>query len=258
MRVHDTETVQSSGWWESPRIPGSASGPDDVSGADDAGESATWTQARPLSDDRHPAPLPERFGQVRSRSRVRDLAEVFTAQREVDAMLDMVADAFDDLDAKFLEPSCGSGNFLVEILRRKLVQVTASQCTSQEHFEHRLLRALASIYGVDISPENVVESRARLAQMLIDHYQSETQADPTPGFLDSAELILDANVIEFDMLTDAADVELCDWRPAAQASFQRVWSPALVPRSERDLFWAERIEDPEPVHYSQLLGKLGK
>src|SRR5680860_548021 len=113
------------------------------------------------------------FSQVRSRERVRDLAEVFTHQREVDAMLDMMPDAFASLDVKFLEPSSGSGNFITEILRRKLRLVTKADCVSQEHYEHRLLRATASIYGADISPENIAETRTRMAHVLLQHYQHD-------------------------------------------------------------------------------------
>ena len=111
------------------------------------------------------------FGQVRSRQRVRDLAEVFTHTREVDAMLDLVADTFTDLDVTFLEPAAGSGNFLIAILRRGLALAAAADCPTQAEFEHRLLRATASIYGVDISPQNVTEARGRMAHTLLEHYQ---------------------------------------------------------------------------------------
>src|SRR5690606_26827384 len=114
----------------------------------------------------------------------------------VDAILDTVVDAFRALDVKFLEPACGSGNFLVEILRRKLRLVTKGDCVSQEHYEHRLLRAVASIYGVDISPENVSEARGRLAHVLLGHYQADANTvEPTTGFLNAAALILGDNVV---------------------------------------------------------------
>ncbi len=191
--------------------------------------------------------------QVRSRDRVRDLAEVFTHKREVDAMLDMMPSAFSALDVKFLEPTCGSGNFLVEVLRRKLLLVTYSDCVCQEHYEHRLLRAIASIYGVDISHENITEARGRLAHVLLDHYETNANTvRPSQGFLLAASLILSANIIQGDTLNAADDIEMCDWQPRSAGRFQRVWSCALVPERERDLFWSERVEDDEPVHYSHL------
>ena len=99
--------------------------------------------------------------QIKHRDRVRDLAEVYTHQREVTAMLDLVPDMFpseddpDNLDKTFLEPAAGHGNFLVEILRRKLALVTAVGAAAARGYEHRILRCLASIYGIDIDAENV-------------------------------------------------------------------------------------------------------
>lgn len=91
--------------------------------------------------------------QIKSRKRVKDFAEVFTAEREVKAMCDLVNDCCMDIDATFLEPSCGTGNFLVEIINRKLLQ-----CKSNSD----ILRAYRSVYGIDIQYDNVRETRTRL------------------------------------------------------------------------------------------------
>ncbi len=202
------------------------------------------------------APLEAKFGQVRSRERVRDLAEVFTHQREVDAMLGLIPDAFTELDVKFLEPSCGSGNFLTEVLRRKLDLVVKAECVSQEHYEHRLLRAIAAIYGVDVSPQNITEARGRMAHVLLEHYQNDANTvEPTAGFLNGAALILGDNIVCGDVHTAADQIELCEWRPHPGGRFQRIWSQALVPPAEHNLFWAERTQDAEPVHYSELMAE---
>jgi hypothetical protein len=206
-----------------------------------------------LSDDAILVPLEAQFGQLRSRDRVRDLAEVFTHQREVAAMLDLMPDALTALDVRFLEPSCGSGNFLVEVLRRKLILVAKADCVSQEQYEHRLLRAIASIYGVDISPENVTEARRRMAHVILRYYRSDAPTvRPTTGFLNAAALMLGDNITLGDILNAADEVELCDWQPHPGGCFRRVWSRALVAEAERDLFWVERIQDREPVHYTAL------
>lgn len=227
----------------------------------DAGDAAGWVETSAtinLTDDAILAPLEAQFGQVRSRDRVRDLAEVFTHQREVDAILDLVPDAFTGLDVKFLEPSCGSGNVLTEILRRKLRLVAKRDCVSQEQYEHRLLRAVASIYGVDISPENVTEARSRMAHVLLEHFQMDAHTiSPTTGFLNAAALVLGDNIVLGDTLKAARAIELCDWQPRPGGCFQRVWSHALVPPADRDLFWAERVQDREPVHYSKLAPEPG-
>jgi hypothetical protein len=248
-------------WWTPPWRAGSDQDPD-------AGWTATPAQVvdldsepawrRPghvvrLDDDAILAPLEAQFGQVRSRERVRDLAEVFTHQREIDAMLDQIPDAFTGLDLKFLEPACGSGNFVTEVLRRKLRLAVKAQCVSQAQYEHRLLRAVGSIYGVDISPENVTEARGRMAHVLLEHYQTDaTTVEPTGDFLHAAALIIGANIVLGDTLNGADRVELCDWRPHPGGRFERVWSYALVPPAERDLFWSERVQDRAPVHFSEL------
>ena len=245
-------------WWDAPWAADSSQDPDKgwSSEANPTNEQAWHVTSVPVdfSDDIILKPLEEQFGQVRSRQRVRDLAEVFTHQREVDAMLHMVADAFTALDVTFLEPTCGSGNFLVEILSRKLQLVNKHDCLSQEHYEHRLLRSVASIYGVDISMDNVTEARARMVHTLLSHYQADAPTvEPTVGFLNAAALIIGDNIMLGDCLNDADRLEFCDWQPSAGGCFQRVWSCALVPEHEQTLFWQERIQDTEPVHYSALV-----
>ena len=192
--------------------------------------------------------------QVRTRDRVRELAEVFTHKREVDAMLDMLpATVFTDVDAKFLEPACGSGNFVVEILARKLAAVTRDAADDQGTGEYLMLRAVASIYGVDISEQNITEARARAALVLTRHYHRQWPTiEPSAGFQSAAVLILHSNLVVGDTLNAADQIELCDWQPHSDGRFQRVWSNALVPEEEQDLFSVDRVQDPEPVHYSQL------
>lgn len=208
------------------------------------------------ADDEMLSSLEDEFKQIRSKDRVRDLAEVFTHQREVDAMLDLIPDAFAHLDVKFLEPACGSGNFLVEILRRKLATVTKRDSVSQEQYEHRMLRALASIYGIDISTENVQEAHVRLAHVMIENFHADAHGiEPTIGFVAATNLIIHANVIEADSMGDPWAIEMCDWQPRAAGKFQRVWSNPLVPEAERGLFVFERLEDDAPIHYSELAGR---
>jgi hypothetical protein len=227
-RSPDILIIEGPGWWE----------------ASSTGEQDLSALLEPIEQD---------LAQVRSRARVRDLAEVFTHQREVDAMLDQMPDAFTALDVRFLEPACGSGNFLTEVLRRKLRLVSREECVSQEQYEHRLLRAISSIYGVDISPENIIEARGRMAHVLLERYQADVDAlKPTAGFLNAAMLVLGANVVVGDTLNAADKIELCEWRPHGGAAFQRVWSYALTPQADRDLFWDERVQDAQPVHYSAL------
>ena len=95
--------------------------------------------------------------QIKSRKRVKEFAEVFTAEREVKAMCDLIpSEIWENIESTFLEPACGNGNFLVEIYSRKL-----QRCKNEKDG----LKALASIYGVDIQEDNVTESRVRLIDM---------------------------------------------------------------------------------------------
>lgn len=193
------------------------------------------------------------YEELRSRERVRELAEVFTHQREIDSMLDLIPDAFTALDIKFLEPTCGSGNFVVEILKRKLKLVTKSTCKSQEHYEFKVLRAVSSIYGIDISPENVTEVKVRVANEVLGYFQTDSNTvEPSTGFLNCLNLIISKNFVLGDSLNRAHEIFLTEWLPKPFGCFQRIQSSALVPENERDLFWEEKILDQEPVHYSVL------
>jgi len=202
-----------------------------------------------------------RHEQVRSRERVRDLAEVYTHEREVNAMLDLVPDMFpsDDApgntDCTFLEPACGSGNFLVEILRRKLAHVTPSRYGRGERFEYRILCSLASIYGIDISDDNVRESRERLMAVIAAHLEQHvgTKAS-TSGFRTAGEAILSTNIIRADTLADASGIVLVEYVPGSGGTFTREWSrPLDESGAESRLFsLAPSRHDEAPVHYSEL------
>ena len=202
-------------------------------------------------------------GQIKTRQRVRDLAEVFTHEREVNAMLDLVPDMFPTdsiklVDAKFLEPACGSGNFLEEILRRKLAGIRFGKVKPAPRYEHSLLRALASIYGVDISEDNVVESRSRLVDVLRSHYNNDANTTvPTEGFASAARAIVDTNILHADFLADASQTEVVDYQPMRGGYFRRVWSmldDSAVAQRMPDLFHQEPApkRDEVPVHYTEL------
>lgn len=197
--------------------------------------------------------------QIKSRGRVRDLAEVYTHEREVNAMLDLVPDMFPsetdpgNTDRTFLEPACGHGNFLVEILARKLRHVTPRRYGRGERFEHRVLRCLASIYGIDISPDNVAEARERMRSIVAQHLEAHAATEMTPAFHEALSAILATNVIRADTLADAAEIELIAYEPGANGTFIREWSHPLDPAaSEPNLFTLAPRRDGVPVHYSEL------
>lgn len=92
--------------------------------------------------------------QVKSKDRVTNHGEVFTHEREVNAMLDLVNQETERIDSRFLEPACGNGNFLAEVLRRKLAVVGSRYKRNQIDYEGYAILAVSSIYGIDIQLDN--------------------------------------------------------------------------------------------------------
>lgn len=110
--------------------------------------------------------------QIKSKERVAEHGEVFTNEREVKAMCDLVGQECDRIDSRFLEPACGDGNFLAEILTRKLNRVKQLYKKNPYDYERYSVLAISSIYGVDIMKDNAAECRARLFELWNKEYQS--------------------------------------------------------------------------------------
>lgn len=108
--------------------------------------------------------------QVKSKKRVTDHGEVFTNEREVNAMLDLVKHETERIDSRFLEPACGNGNFLAEVLRRKLNVVDQRYSKTQIEWERYAVIAVSSIYGVEILEDNAQECRERLFEIFDKRY----------------------------------------------------------------------------------------
>src|SRR5579863_10165885 len=108
--------------------------------------------------------------QVVSRKRVTDHGEVYTAKREVNSMLDLVKQETTRIDSRFLEPACGTGNFLTEILERKLRVVEKRYGKSRLEYERYAILAVSSIYGIDILADNVRDCRQRLLDIFETAY----------------------------------------------------------------------------------------
>lgn len=155
--------------------------------------------------------------QVKSKQRVADHGEVFTLEREVNAMLDLVQPETERIDSRFLEPACGTGNFLVEILRRKLVVVSARYGKSQSEWERYAVLAITSIYGVDILLDNVAECRTRLAVLFDQHYSQLFSQTTKDACQRTVKHILECNILWGDALSmktpDAAatPIRFAEW-----------------------------------------------
>lgn len=110
--------------------------------------------------------------QVKSKKRVADHGEVFTNEHEVNAMLDLVKHETERIESRFLEPACGNGNFLAEVLRRKLNVVDQRYGKSQYDWERYAVIAVSSIYGVEILEDNAKECRERLFKIFNERYSA--------------------------------------------------------------------------------------
>lgn len=141
------------------------------------------------------------YRQVVSKKRVTDHGEVFTNEREVDAMLNLVEQETKRIDSRFLEPACGTGNFLVEILTRKLNIVHKRYSKNQLEYERYAILALSSIYGVDILQDNVKMCKDRLLGIFTHYYLANYKKKFKPECLKAAEFILNKNILWGDALS---------------------------------------------------------
>ena len=115
--------------------------------------------------------------QVVSRQRVADHGEVYTAKREVNAMLDLVKEETERIDSRFLEPACGNGNFLVEILNRKMEAVRRQHSRNRFEYDQASAVAVSSMYGVELLPDNVEACRNRLMNQYLETYREHQHVD---------------------------------------------------------------------------------
>ncbi len=143
--------------------------------------------------------------QVKSKKRVAEHGEVFTNEREVNAMLDLVKQETERIDSRFLEPACGNGNFLIEILRRKLEVVKARYKKSQWEYEKNGLIAVMSVYGVDIMPDNVEECINRLFGLFEEYYKSIFKKQIKENYLEIVKFIFSKNILCGDALSMKAN-----------------------------------------------------
>lgn len=139
--------------------------------------------------------------QVKSKQRVADHGEVFTADREVNAMLDLVKQETERVDSRFLEPACGDGNFVAEILRRKLEAAKKRAVPPKKkkplpvEFEKQSIIAVASIYGVDLMMDNVIACRERLYEIWNKEYEAICKKEISEECREAVRFILSRNIV---------------------------------------------------------------
>ena len=139
--------------------------------------------------------------QIKSKERVSQRGEVFTAEREVNAMLDLVANECLRPDSRFLEPACGDGNFLSAILKRKLSELRRKYKKSPRDYEKLSIVAIGSLYGVDIMNDNVEACRERLFSIWDDEYTAHCKGETSEEAREAAKFIIHRNIINGNALT---------------------------------------------------------
>lgn len=169
-----------------------------------------------------PAPMPPRFDPlIKSKQRVADHGEVFTPPWLVEKMLDLVKGESERIDARFLEPACGSGNFLVPILQRKLAAVELNYGKSDFERRHYALVALSCCYGIELLADNIAECRANM----LDVFTSYLKLEDADDLYRAAAHMLSLNLIHGDAMTmrdnDGEPILVVEWGYLGKGKFQR-------------------------------------
>ena len=163
--------------------------------------------------------------QVKSKKRVADHGEVFTSEREVNAMLDLVKDETERIGSRFLEPACGEGAFLIEILRRKMAVVKRVYKKSPFDYERYAVQAVTSIYGVELLEDNVKICRQRLFDLWNKEYTANTKKQANDACRETVKFILRKNIICGDALTmlnnDGSPLVFAEWNITTGNSIKR-------------------------------------
>jgi N-6 DNA Methylase len=158
---------------------------------------------------------------VKSKQRVADHGEVFTPAWMVEAMLDLVKAETERIDSRVLEPACGSGNFLVPVLRRRLAAVELKFGTSDFEKRHYALFGLMCVYGIELLDDNVAECQKNMLEVLADYIGLDGQDD----LYRAAAYVLSQNIVHGDALTMFAStghpITFAEWGYLGKGKFQR-------------------------------------
>lgn len=155
--------------------------------------------------------------QVKSKKRVQEHGEVLTNEREVKAMLDLVKDHTYNKNSTFLEPACGNGNFLIEVLTRKLETIFEEASKEQKIFDRNLIIVFSSIYGVDLLEDNIKECKERLFNFFTEFYRIRCKFELSDELEKSIRFILDKNIQQGDALAmtkpNGEPIIFAEWKP---------------------------------------------
>jgi len=158
---------------------------------------------------------------IKSKRRVADHGEVLTPRWLVEKMLDLVKGETGRIDSRFLEPACGSGNFLLPVLQRKLAAVEAKYGKSEFEKRHYALLAVMCTYGIELLADNIAECRANMLEVFADYLN----LNETDELYLAATYVLSQNLVHGDALTmrthDGQAINFAEWGYLGKGKFQR-------------------------------------
>ncbi len=159
------------------------------------------------------------------RQRIIDHGEVFTPPDLVNDMLDLVSHECERIDSRFLEPACGDGNFLVEVLRRKLLTVDKRHARNRENWKRDAILSVCSIYGIDLMPDNITACRNRLLNMVGCNYAARFNSPLPEPDASAVTYILSQNIVQGDALhmrtAENSPIIFPEWSPLGRARLKR-------------------------------------
>jgi len=159
------------------------------------------------------------------RQRIIDHGEVFTPLELVNQMLDLVSHECERVDSRFLEPACGDGNFLAEVLKRKLLSVDKKYARIREKWECEAILSICSLYGIDLLPDNITACRDRLLQVVTGAHSARFNVPLPEPAANAAAYILSTNIVQGDALhmrtAEDRPIILPEWSPLGRARLKR-------------------------------------
>jgi hypothetical protein len=209
---------------------------------------------------------------VKSRQRIIDYGEVFTPPGLVRDMLDLVQSECERIESRFLEPACGTGNFLTEVLRRKLLTVYKNNARAPHRWERDAILSVCSVYGIDLLADNIEVCRDRLLAVLTGAYEVRFKEPFPEPALRASIYILSKNVLQGDALTLLTDkgkpIVFSEWSPvngtlvkrkdfvyqhllehAENSSFQ---TAPLFSELGEDVYFPKPVRNYPPCHYLKI------
>lgn len=206
---------------------------------------------------------------VISRQRVIDHGEVFTPPELVRDMLDLVQQECERIDSRFLEPACGNGNFLAEVLCRKLVTVTRHNARNRQRWERDAVLAVCSLYGIDLLTDNVAACRRRLLQVVLEAHRQTFKEGFPPAAQNAMAYILSRNILQGDALSlqsaDGKPIVFSEWSPINGSLLKRrdfvyehllqhahVANMPLFSDLGKDVYVPKPIKEFHPSHYLKV------